>query len=317
VLLVGGASRRFGSPKALARLDGETLAERAWRVLGEACAERLAVGKAADRLQLPFAVLDDGRPERHPAAGIVAGLRAAQTDVAVFLPVDCPLVTPAVLRALGQACAQAAVPTAAAPLPGAYRRDALPALERRLADGRSLRLALGELDAREVRIDPALLVNANTPADLDALRTPIVPFAPEHASGFRTLVEDTLAEFGFRPDPAFDPDLADPTAVYARTWVALDGSEVVGAVALRALGDGALELKRMYLRGAFRGRGLGRRLLATALAWARATGASRIRLDTTEEMAAARRLYEQHGFRLLPDRLPRQGQQRLVYELEL
>src|SRR5439155_19276943 len=46
VLLVGGASSRFGSPKALAQF--ETLAERAWRVLGEACEERIAVGKAGD-----------------------------------------------------------------------------------------------------------------------------------------------------------------------------------------------------------------------------------------------------------------------------
>ena len=44
ILLVGGASTRFGSPKALARLGEETLAERAWRVLGEACEERIAVG---------------------------------------------------------------------------------------------------------------------------------------------------------------------------------------------------------------------------------------------------------------------------------
>jgi len=37
VLLVGGASERFGSPKALARFRGETLAERGWRLLGEVC----------------------------------------------------------------------------------------------------------------------------------------------------------------------------------------------------------------------------------------------------------------------------------------
>ena len=69
VLLVGGASRRFGSPKALARFRGETLAERAWRVLGEACDERLAVGKAGE-LELPFPVLDDGSELRAPIVGV-------------------------------------------------------------------------------------------------------------------------------------------------------------------------------------------------------------------------------------------------------
>ncbi len=92
-LLVGGASSRFGSPKALAELDGESLAERGWRVLGELCEERIAVGKASDRLELPFPVVDDGSDVRAPIAGLVAALRAASADVCVVLPVDCPLVT--------------------------------------------------------------------------------------------------------------------------------------------------------------------------------------------------------------------------------
>src|SRR5439155_7635595 len=80
VLLVGGASRRFGSEKALARAGDETLAARAWRVLGEACDERLALGKTG-MLDLPFPVRDDGIGVRAPIAGIVAGLRAAAHDV--------------------------------------------------------------------------------------------------------------------------------------------------------------------------------------------------------------------------------------------
>ena len=44
ILLVGGASSRFGSPKAFARFRGETLAEHGWRLLGGLCDERLAVG---------------------------------------------------------------------------------------------------------------------------------------------------------------------------------------------------------------------------------------------------------------------------------
>ena len=104
VLLLGGLSRRFGSVKALAPLRSETLAERAWRVLGDAFPHRIAVGKEADQLGFPFEVLDDGIDVRAPIAGVVAGLRAMQTEIAVFLPVDCPLVTPEALRELAEAC---------------------------------------------------------------------------------------------------------------------------------------------------------------------------------------------------------------------
>ena len=163
VLLVGGASRRFGSPKALADFEGETLAERAWRVLGEACDERIAVGKTADALPLPFRVLDDGSDVRAPIAGIVAGLRAASHDVCVVLPVDCPLISAESLLRLA-ANAPAAPPSG--PLPGAYRRSALPALERKLERGD---YSLRDLEATIVEIDPDELVNVNTADELAAL----------------------------------------------------------------------------------------------------------------------------------------------------
>jgi molybdopterin-guanine dinucleotide biosynthesis protein A len=169
VLLVGGASRRFGSPKALARYNGSTLAEHAWGVLGEACDERLAFGKLADELPLPFPVRDDGSNVRAPLAGVVAGLRAARNDVCVFLPVDVPLVTAATVRALGDACREAAVPISG-PLPGAYSRAALPLLERRLAGGElALREALSELCTAIVPLDEALLANVNEPEELAKL----------------------------------------------------------------------------------------------------------------------------------------------------
>jgi molybdopterin-guanine dinucleotide biosynthesis protein A len=168
ILLVGGASSRFGSPKALARMGGETLAERAWQALAW-CDERLALGKVDDALALPFPLHDDGSEVRAPIAGVVAGLRLARNDVCVVLPVDCPRVTPAVLGSLAAACRDAAVPQTG-PLPGAYRRSALPALERRLRAGElSLRTALTELDVRTVELDPALLADVDSPADLLAL----------------------------------------------------------------------------------------------------------------------------------------------------
>jgi molybdopterin-guanine dinucleotide biosynthesis protein A len=169
VLLVGGASTRFGSPKALARLGGETLAERAWRTLGDACDVRLAVGKRADGLELPFELVDDGSETRAALAGIVSGLRAAPTDVAVMLPVDTPFVTAALLLELADACADAAAPTSS-PLPAAFARSALPTLERRLADSLlALHETLDVLDTRRLEVDAALLANVNTPDELRRL----------------------------------------------------------------------------------------------------------------------------------------------------
>ena len=164
VVLVGGASKRFGSPKALAEIDGETFVERAKRILAEACDEVLVVGKAGE---LRFDVVDDGSEVRAPIAGVVAGLRAASNDVAVFLPVDCPRVTADVVRELGAACRDAAVPQTG-PLPGAWAKSALPVLERRLAQGPlALYRAYEELDVAELQLDPALLADVDTPSDLE------------------------------------------------------------------------------------------------------------------------------------------------------
>ena len=145
----------------------------------------------------------------------------------------------------------------------------------------------------------------------------IVPFDPAHTDGFRSLVADTLPEFGFEMDPAFDSDLDEPTRTYTALWVAVEDEEVVGSVALRDLGDGVLELKRMYLRPSCRGRGIGKRLLGVALDYARTHDAVAGRRDTSEQRVAAQRLYEAHGFERVSGSAPRQGQCRLLYELRL
>lgn len=167
-LLVGGASTRFGSPKALARYEGETLAERGHRVLAEAFGEVVVVGKAADGLELPFDVLDDGSDVRASMVGVAAALGLAGTEVVVVLPTDMPLVSAELLRTLADAVEghDAAVPQTG-PLPGAYRRTVLPVLERRIASGDfALHGALGELRTRVLQVDEAALRNVNEPGDL-------------------------------------------------------------------------------------------------------------------------------------------------------
>jgi molybdopterin-guanine dinucleotide biosynthesis protein A len=73
------------------------------------------------------------------------------------------------LHELADACRDVAVPPTG-PLPGAYRRTALPALERALASGDlSLRDAIRGLEVATVGLDAPLLVNVNTPDDVRRL----------------------------------------------------------------------------------------------------------------------------------------------------
>jgi molybdopterin-guanine dinucleotide biosynthesis protein A len=168
VLLVGGASSRFGSPKALASFRGEALAVRAHRILAEAFETVLAVGKTDDDLPLPFPVHDEGSVERAAIVGLAAGLRLAGTDLCVVVPTDMPLITAELLRSLAEAAdgVDAAV-VQTGPLPGAYRRSTLPVLERHIAAGElALHRALEELDTRVLEAAAEELRNVNTPADL-------------------------------------------------------------------------------------------------------------------------------------------------------
>jgi molybdenum cofactor guanylyltransferase len=151
ILLLGGASSRFGSPKAFARFAGETLAERAWRLLEDTCDERLAVGRGG---------LAD--PGTGPVAAIAAGLRAATHEIAVVIPVDMPLLTPRALRLLAEACREAAT-AQHGPLPCAVTRRTLPAFE---TGERRLRAVLDGLDTARIELEEKLLANVNEPDDL-------------------------------------------------------------------------------------------------------------------------------------------------------
>jgi putative acetyltransferase len=116
------------------------------------------------------------------------------------------------------------------------------------------------------------------------------------------LVAEVLGEFGleFGTGSPTDDHLRELPGSYAdhggAFWVALRDGELLGTAGVFPVGGGLYELRKMYLRPASRGLGLGVRLLDTAADWVRARGGTHLVLDTIEEMTRAIAFYEAHGF---------------------
>ena len=93
--------------------------------------------------------------------------------------------------------------------------------------------------------------------------------------------------------------------------------EAAGCVALRLLAPDTAEMKRLYVRSAHRGRGLGRALAELAIAAAREAGCARIVLDTLPKMRAAQQLYAELGFKPIAPYLENPTPGALCFELSL
>lgn len=103
----------------------------------------------------------------------------------------------------------------------------------------------------------------------------------------------------------FDKELAELPGKYApplgRLYLAAADGTVCGCIALRPMDEaGVCEMKRLFVREPFRGRGIGRMMTARLVADARSIGYHTMRLDTLQRMEDARALYRQLGFTEIP-----------------
>jgi GNAT superfamily N-acetyltransferase len=157
----------------------------------------------------------------------------------------------------------------------------------------------------------------------------IVPFSPHYADDVVSVILPIQrAEFEIPITLDAQPDLKDIPAFYQRGegnfWVALDGGEVVGSVALLDIGNHQTALRKMFVAATHRGpaHGVARQLLGTLVAWCRTKDVTAVYLGTTAKFLAAHRFYEKNGFReitreALPGSFPVMGVDTKFYTLAL
>jgi len=127
-------------------------------------------------------------------------------------------------------------------------------------------------------------------ADVDTVRTL-----------FREYAHDIAVDLSFQ---GFDEELARLPGQYSAPdgvlLLYLDEGRPAGCVAVHRWSEDACEMKRLFVRDPFRGKGAGVGLVEAAIEWARTAGYGRMLLDTLPLMETAQRLYERLGFRESP-----------------
>lgn len=187
-ILAGGASRRFGSPKALATVDGRRIVDRVRDALAEAADEMVLVAnEPALFADLGISTRGDRVPGLGPLAGVEAALRwASERGAAGVLCVSCdlPFLSAALLREVAARAdaARAVVPESGRgiePLCAWYPVGALGEVQRLLtSEDRSLRALFAAIETVRVPVDEVrrfgdpeiLFFNVNTRDDLERAR---------------------------------------------------------------------------------------------------------------------------------------------------
>ena len=147
--------------------------------------------------------------------------------------------------------------------------------------------------------------------------------SPVHIAQARELLLEYAQSLGFSLCfQGFDKELAALPGDYAppdgRLLLAEFEAQLAGCVALHKLEGTICEMKRLYLRQQFRGKGLGRALAETVIAEARAIGYKHMRLDTVEPiMKDAVAMYRRLGFKEIAPYRPNPIEGAMYMELQL
>jgi GNAT superfamily N-acetyltransferase len=118
--------------------------------------------------------------------------------------------------------------------------------------------------------------------------------APRH---LREAFENYIA-LSLRKEIGIIPEYYDPQRGRS-FWVVTEGDRLLGTFGLEPVDEVSIELRRMYVESAFRGKGLGRWMLDQAEAICRRCGWKTMVLSTSELQSAALALYRSHGFILV------------------
>lgn len=144
-----------------------------------------------------------------------------------------------------------------------------------------------KLIREEMKLEPATIVRAVSREEIASVRELMREYA------------DSLGvDLSYQN---FDHELQSLPGEYAPPGgvllLALDGEKAAGCIALRPLAEKFCEMKRLYVRPAWRSTGLGKRLAQSVIEEARRAGHRFMRLDTLPTMISARHLYAALGFR--------------------
>ncbi len=131
-----------------------------------------------------------------------------------------------------------------------------------------------------------VLRQASLPSEIETVRALFLEYQKD--LGIDLCFQGFQQELAALPGPYAPPQ--------GRLYLAMDADQALGCVALRNLGEGMAEMKRLYIRPSHRGQHIGRQLAQRVIGDAKAAGYKSLVLDTLPGMSEAQALYASLGF---------------------